>query len=208
MTATAYQLAPGTGFAVPFDTREAWLRRAVDRMRPWFAEAGSPVPDVLHVSVGFTGSGSSNAIGACWTRDASADKRHQIFISPVHDTDFAMLATLVHELVHAALPWGAKHGKLFRDLGIKIGLRKPWRATSAGPMLAKRIEALLVDLGPSQHPTLTLAMKEAAERQPQRTYECGCGIKVRAARGEFTAVCTKCSRPFNERRSPRRRTPR
>jgi hypothetical protein len=186
------------------DTREAWLLRAIEAIRPWFAEAGSPLPAKLHVSIGFTG-GGKNAIGSCWSRHLSADHCHQVFISPVHETDFAMLDTLVHELVHAALPFGAKHGALFRELGTKIGLRKPWRSAGAGPALARRLEALAIDLGPSRHPTLSPALKEVAERNPQRTYQCACGVKATAARGEFEATCRKCGRPFLERKSPRRR---
>lgn len=91
--------------AGPPVTREAWLHRAVETFRPRFEAIGMPLPDRVHVSVGFGyGARRENAVilGQCWARRASADGVNHIFVSPQQDDPPAMLVTLLHELIHAA----------------------------------------------------------------------------------------------------------
>jgi hypothetical protein len=38
----------------PTITREAWLHAAIEIVRPWFAEVGMPIPEMVHVLVGFS----------------------------------------------------------------------------------------------------------------------------------------------------------
>jgi hypothetical protein len=139
-------------------TREDWLVAASGLLRPIFSEAGIAVPDSLRISCGWPyGSrrGSrSDAIGQCWARKASNDGASEIFISPALDDSFAVAAVMVHEFVHAADDCRNGHKKPFRDMAIRVGLKGPMRATSAGPELARRLNALCEVLGPYPHARL------------------------------------------------------
>src|SRR5579859_1421489 len=109
-------------------TREQWLERAVATMSPHFKRAGYDVPQ-LKVSCGWPSKGAlakkKTRIGECWDAKCSGDKLHQIFISPrLHEpaSDQGVLATLVHEVVHAVVGLKAKHGAAFRKCARAVGL--------------------------------------------------------------------------------------
>ena len=84
--------------------REQWLQDAVEHLAPVFKQrTGLGLPDV-HESVGWPStrglSAKRRTVGQCWpTQEHGA----QIFISPLLDDAFDVLAVLVHELVHAFL---------------------------------------------------------------------------------------------------------
>ena len=157
-------------------TREAWLHSAIDAMRPWFDEAGKPLPENLRVSVGFP-VGSRKATGQCFFEDAAPDGIPQIFISPVLDaaavaTSQGVLATLIHECAHAALPIKTGHRKAFAKLAETLGLCGPWTATTAGALILPRLETLAYKLGPFPHGILNpkLVKKRA---NPNNKVVCG-----------------------------------
>jgi hypothetical protein len=100
----------------------------------------------------------------------------------------------VHELVHASLPPEAKHGKLFREAALRIGLEGQMRHAMPGPVLRERLNALAASLGPFPHARLnfdrmTLAGLVASDRPKKQgtrmlKAECpapGCGYTVRVA---------------------------
>jgi hypothetical protein len=136
-------------------TREKWLRAAVERLRPDFAALGSPVPPAVQVSVGFPSVGAlarrKRRIGECWPAAASRDGLHHLFLSPLLGDPAEVLATLVHELVHAAVGTPAGHGPQFRRLALALGLEGRMTATVAGVALALRLAALAGDLGAFPH---------------------------------------------------------
>lgn len=138
-------------------TREEWLRWGVDELRPRFADAGYPLPQV-HVSVGFPSSGGKSArrrvIGECWQGSASSDGKAHIFISPVLVTGADALDTLVHELCHAVTP-GDGHKAPFVRAGKAVGLDagKP-KSLGAGAELRAVLERLNAD-SPYPHAALT-----------------------------------------------------
>jgi len=178
-------------------TREQWLLKASDLMRPWFKEAGKPLPDTIHVSIGFTGSRSKKAIGACWAIEASADNAHQIYIVPTIDGELPILSVLAHELVHAALPTGTGHKKPFQTLAAAIGLEGPWKATTAGPELTKRLKAIAAKLGPIPHPLLTnYQPKKQTTRLRLWVCQCEEPIKLRVAKDELDITCNTCGELF------------
>ena len=175
-------------------TREAWLLDAIDHMRPMFRDQGKPLPDQVHVSIGF---GSKRKhIGECWSPQASKDARHHIFVSPIHRSDLDMLGTLAHELCHAALPPQTKHRAPFQRLAAAIGLQGPWIATTSGPALQAALTAILAEIGPSPHATLNAANMPKKQKTRLRLFECECGVKVRVARDTFDATCNLCDSPF------------
>jgi hypothetical protein len=142
-------------------TREAWLHRAIAALRPRFAEIGLPVPERLHVSVGF-GLGraraeSRNILGQCWATFTSRDRVNHIFISPMEDDPVAMLATLVHELIHAADDCQSGHRGAFATAARQLGLTGKMTATVAGAELAAELIVLAEALGEFPHAALVPA---------------------------------------------------
>lgn len=138
-------------------TREDWLTRAVDALRPHFAESGHPVPDAVRVSVGWPRA-SRKAIGQCWKRSAAKDGVSQVFISPVLASSLDALDTLAHELLHAAIDPHGGHGGLFVTARKAIGLTagKPTCA-GAGPELRALLTKIAGKLGEYPHAALNPA---------------------------------------------------
>lgn len=175
------------------DTREAWLRRAVDALRPKFTQAGYPIPVHVHVSIGFPSRGATRnrrgvTLGQCWGSvegcTASTDKAPHIFISPLHADGVAVLDTLAHELVHAACPAGAKHGAKFVRACNAVGLTagKP-KSRSAGVELRAELERLNAQLG--EFPHAALDAKALPKAGGTRLVKCvcqECGYTVRVTR--------------------------
>jgi hypothetical protein len=140
-------------------SREDWLGRMVDALRPTFAEHGHPLPERIRVSCGWPSrsalSGKAQRIGEAWSQLCSADGAHETFLSPVLADPVEVGAVLVHELVHHAVGVQAGHKGPFRTLALAVGLTGPMRATSAGEALRVRLHALAEELGPYPHATLS-----------------------------------------------------
>lgn len=147
-------------------TREQWLLEAVEEFRPWFKEAGHPLPKKISVSCGFPR--SKKAIGVChapyWIEDEK-HRHHQIWICPTQADCTRVLDILLHELCHAALPDGTKHGAPFRKLATSFGLEGKMTATfvTEGTDLHKRLRELAKKLGKYPH----FAMKAPSGREKQ-----------------------------------------
>ncbi len=156
--------------ASALSTREQWLTRAIEKLKPLFKAVGHDIPQV-RVSVGFPGGGSARKrIGEYWSASASEDKVPQIFISPVLGTAFEHLDTLCHELVHACTP-GAGHKKPFKQLATALGMVGPMRAAGAGPELKLKLEAMALELGDLPHSRLNLSDRK---KQTTRLVKCEC----------------------------------
>jgi hypothetical protein len=162
-------------------TREEWLGRMVDAMRPMFT--GAKVTDKVRVTCGWpsrSGLGRrKRRIGECWPVDASADKTVEIFISPYLGTALEAAETLAHELVHAT---GAmSHQGDFVKIAKTIGLEKPWKSTHAGPALVERLNALIKEVGEYPHARLD-STKIGRKTQTTRLLKVkcpGCGYTIR-----------------------------
>jgi hypothetical protein len=139
------------------ETREQWLGRAIEMMRPEFATAGAPLPENLAVSCSWPSGNPRTVIGECWVAEASSRGYVEVFISPVLDQVAGIqgvLVTLRHELVHAAGRRG--HGKAFKVLAVELGLTGPMTATVASPELLDFINwTLLPRLGQYPHGAIT-----------------------------------------------------
>src|SRR5690606_34666335 len=96
--------------------REQWLTEATERLRPLFTEAGLSVPEI-RVSVGWPSKGAASnknrTIGPCWYGECAEGGLPQVFISPVRSEPVDVLGTLVHEMLHAALPTDTGHKGAF-----------------------------------------------------------------------------------------------
>jgi hypothetical protein len=147
-------------------TREAWLHRAIEVLRPRFEEIGLPLPERMHVSVGF-GLGRARAeskhiLGQCWARFTSGDGVNHIFISPMEGDPVAMLGTLIHELIHAADDCQSGHRGPFAKAATQLGLVGKMTATVAGAELAAELIVIAELLGEFPHAALNPAGRREA----------------------------------------------
>lgn len=183
------------------DTREAWLTTGADALRALvFPEHAQP-PRVW-LSVGFpkAAKGRGKAIGQCWDGSLSTDKAPHIFIHPTLMDPSAVLVTLTHELVHAAVGVEHKHRGSFITLAREVGLMKPWTATPPGPALLAEVDHIAKTLGPYPHAGLDAPTKPKSANR-NRLWTCGCGPmvsghKIRAASDELQIICLRCGEHF------------
>jgi|SRR5690606_1691255 len=138
-------------------TRELWLEDAIEALRPRFVEIGLPLPERVHVSVGF-GYGakreSAKVLGQCWKREASEDGVNHIFISPEIADTAEVLAVLLHELIHAADNVESGHRGKFAEAATRLGLEGPMTATTPSPSMMGEFIALAAALGDYPHGAL------------------------------------------------------
>jgi len=159
-------------------TREAWLLAAIELLRPLFAAKGFIVP-ACQVSCGFASTGTrSGHVGQCWSTKSASNELNQIFISPTLKSAYEVLDTLVHELVHAIDNCEHKHGKEFKKIALKMGMKGPMRGADAGPELKLTLTALLDTLGPYPHGHLKVGMRKAPRRDRPRAKCKHCGYQV------------------------------
>jgi hypothetical protein len=122
------------------------LRAGADELRPYFSDCGYPLPDKIRYAIAFTSTGrKSKRYGECWHSSASDDCAYEIFIRADLAEPLDVLAILVKELVHTALPAGSGHGKLFKAAAVKIGLQGPLRSAQPHhPTLSREFRVRLV----------------------------------------------------------------
>jgi hypothetical protein len=61
------------------ETREQWLGRAIEMIRPEFAAAGAPLPENLAVSCSWPSGNPRTVIGECWVAEASSRGYVEVF---------------------------------------------------------------------------------------------------------------------------------
>ena len=184
-----------------FETREAWLDKAVSLFKHSVERATAcPLP-LIKVACGFPArkalARKKRAIGECWGKEATASETAHVFISPLIDDPVEVLAVLIHELSHAALPAKIKHGRAFAIAVKKIGLEGKPTNTIPGPTFDKVCrDTLLPLLGLYPHTKFEPKIPEKKQSTRLRLYECDCPVKVRVASDGFDATCNLCEGPF------------
>lgn len=178
-------------------TREQWLQAAVDKLKPIFLGVGFTVPE-LRISCGFPSKGAMSTkrrvIGECWGGLQSADGKPQLFISPfLHEPleEMGVLATVVHEVIHATIGTEAQHGPKFKKAMGKLGLEGKPTSTHAGAELLERLKPMMESLG--DYPHSELKLKTARKKQTTRMIKCecsACGYVARTASKWITEVGT------------------
>lgn len=184
-------------------TREQWLQDAVDGVRSRFSGAGYPLPQTVHVSVGFPSRGAlGKIIGQCWAGAASKDGNCQVFISPLLGDPFDALDTLAHELAHVVTPGAGHRGKFVtacKALGLTKG--KP-KSVGAGPELAEELRRLNDRLGKYPHPALVASSLPKPQGTRLLKVSCPeCGYVVRVTRqwlDQGAPCCSICELQFEE----------
>jgi len=179
--------------------QQQYLDRAVKRLRNQFlAEA----PEPLLVTYGFPSmnalSSRKRRLGECWHSGAEPEGyKALIFISPVLWTDpVEVLATLLHEMIHAAEPKGG-HKAPFSRLARRCGFTQPWTRTPMGPELRDKLCTLAVSMGEFPAAGIRVKMKpRGAVGSRLRLWTCECPVKVRVASDDFDATCGVCVEPF------------
>lgn len=171
------------------DTREGWLQAAIVALTPLFDEIGEKLPPV-RISVGFPKSRGPNVIGQCWAPSASVDGVAQLFIHPKLGGDDVtpILATVIHELIHAIDECESGHTGRFRDMAKAIGLEGKMTATHPSAELVDRFATLLNDAAMPDYPHAVLTGEgETSAPKTQSTrmikLECpGDGMIMRTSR--------------------------
>ena len=169
-------------------TREAWLTAGIELLRPHFEAAGYTVPENVKVTCGWPSKSALSvkrqAIGECWSDDASAGKVFEMFISPTLAEPVGVLATLTHELVHATVGLAAKHRGPFKRCAIAVGLEGKMRSTHAGDKLRAVLDGYATELGEYPHKELrnmTNGQRKQGARLVKAECEC-CAYTVRVTR--------------------------
>lgn len=173
-----------------FATREQWLNACVDiivaRYREvfeaHFGAEGMEHLKHLKVSTGFPSRGGlTKVIGECWKAKASEDETtHHIFINPRLTDVVVVVATLAHEMVHAADDGEHKHKGPFLRACRDLGLEGKATATVAGAAFADWARGLDASLGTYPHTGLVPLMTEKKQTTRMLKLEADCcGYVVR-----------------------------
>lgn len=169
----AYVLANNDGPVYSYATREQWLMRVVDAMRPIFEERGYKLPEKIRVSVGFPSTGyRSKAIGECWPTRCSADKYNQIFVTPTLTTERALASLLTHELCHAWDDCKSGHKAPFKKCGTAMGLIGKPTHMSGGPEWDAWALPILEQVGKIPHGAIEAYTPK--KKQTTRMLKCEC----------------------------------
>lgn len=174
-----------------FDTREAWLKAAVEALRPIFEEHGYEIP-VYRVSCGWPSRGATKlnaqTIGQAWDPKCSGDDTPEMFISPVlgaYEVDI-VLATLVHEVVHIVVGSECGHRGAFKKCATEVGLEGKMTETHAGEELERLLQVIATDLGTYPHAKITPGATKKKNKNRHHKLVCQkdeCGFSCRAANG-------------------------
>lgn len=192
-------------------TRERWLLEAIESVAPLFRNAGHELP-VVKVSVGFPPTGglkkNRRVLGVCFPKTMTKDDVPQIFINPTIDevdSEQGVLATLVHELVHACGIHG--HGADFRKLAVAVGLTGQMRSTVASGWLLSELHGIVRKIG--EFPGAAIVSRMDGIDAPLKRDKCRmnkcvcdeCGYTARVSRKwlELGApVCPCCHKQMQE----------
>ena len=124
--------------------------------------------------------GAVRHIGQCFATSMSASGENEMFISPVLEEPVEVLATLVHEIVHAIDDCQNSHGKAFKKIALAVGLEGKMRSTHAGDALQLKLKAIAEHIGEYPHQRIKIRKREtkSVQRPKARCQECGYEVRV------------------------------
>lgn len=174
-------------------TREEWLNACAHLIATKWSEIftlhfgadGWEHLQHLKVSTGFPSRGGmTKVIGECWKAKASADgTTHHIFINPRLDDVVEVVATLAHEMVHAADDGEHGHKGAFLKAVRDLGLEGKATATVAGAAFAEWARGIDTEIGSYPHVGLIplSAVKKQSTRMLKLEADC-CGYILRTTK--------------------------
>jgi hypothetical protein len=192
-------------------TREQWLEQASEFiMADRVYGIGWEVRENLKykVTIGYapnTKTGSKR-IGACAASHVSEEGYNEIFISPEINDSQLVLATLLHELIHAIDDCQSGHGAPFRAMMRAFGLEGKPTATTATEECQRYFAGIIAILGAIPHAKMDF---NSLPRQKSRNIKVSCsfcGFQFYASRGQLQFAlnmnpnqqisCCACSQPM------------
>lgn len=189
------------------NSHQAWLCSAYTALRKRYLPK-APDPKNVICSYGFPKGmrGQGNKIGQCWSDPVPSKRKAVIFIHPSQwDNPINVLATLLHEQIHAEHPKEGHKG-LFKSTAQAVGLTGKMTATIPSPALAIELKALAKKLPTFPKAAFNpFAAGKAFKGSPLRRWICKCGIKVRVASDDFKATCDLCKTKFKHIELPGRK---
>ena len=158
-------------------TREDWLLRLTDALRPMFLEAGAEIPDKVRATCGWPSKSArpskNRRIGEAWSDKCSADEHHEVFISPCLADPIEVAGVMVHELVHTAVGVTAGHKAPFKHVAQALGLEGKMTATIVGEPLRDRLMQITGEIGDYPHAVLDMS---GAKKQSTRQLKLECPL--------------------------------
>jgi hypothetical protein len=167
------------------------------------------------------GTGRPGLRGMCIHDAWRKDQLHDVIeiCALGEESQLQLAGTALHEFGHCLAAWGAGHGKAWKAMTKRVGLR---HALAAGQHyrredFAPEILQHLADLGPisdgepagaptggsdvSNRCPLGVGTRRGTSRGPGsgsrlRLFVCACPVRVRVARDEFHARCLTCDHVF------------
>lgn len=139
-----------------------------------------PLTEQLKISCSWPSSGGvakrKRTIGECWGNMASVGNYAELFISPTLDAEedngVQLAGVVVHELLHAAMPQGTKHGRRFAKGCARLGLDGKPTATAPGDELKDKLFAILLGLPPYPHARIVARPKLKSEKSRMHKVFC------------------------------------
>lgn len=159
--------------------RETWLTLTSDIIRrdiiePVIETSYPSLDTDIKVSVSVGHPKSKNAIGECWNKLASEDgETYQLFISPYTNDSVEVLATLIHELIHAYDALESGHKGRFATIARNCGLTGKMTATTANDALTEQLAGIVDAFGDIPHTKLD-ADKSGIKKQKGRVRSIHC----------------------------------
>lgn len=180
-------------------TREQWLNKSAQILfdvvlTPEVLQDNPPPP--VRVSVAPM---RSKELGCCHPRASSEDAHNEIFITAHIDDSQVILATLTHELIHAADDCQSGHRNFFAKAARLAGLEGKLTSTMAGAQLSDVLENIVGILGPIPHAKLHLKPKSKGRNNNKLICK-ACGFQAnlsrkwadQAAQAPWALTCPCC----------------
>lgn len=147
-------------------TREEWLLNATKELRPLFKKHGHAIPTKIMMGCGWPKGGKMEVIGQCFGKSWTNNGTTHIFISPTQGDNIAVLAILVHELVHAAVGCEEKHGGKFKTMARALGLEGKLTHTTVSKksILYPTLSKISKKLGKYPHSKMVLKAKPTKDK--------------------------------------------
>jgi hypothetical protein len=192
--------------------REDWLQLAAELIQndiinpaveQYHVRLDKPIED-LKIAVSIGHPKGKQAIGECWSTEASEDNTtNQIFITPFNNDSLRVLDVLTHELIHAYLDNRDGHKGRFATLARAVDLQGKLTATTAGDKLTASLKSIVEMLGEIPHTKLDqnkAPTKKQKGRMVKIECEHNCGMKFNTSRLQIRNMnpessCIGCGKP-------------